>query len=456
MKVTLSDNRIIDCQEQPFASGADGDAYWTKDKKYLVKLYHHPESWREKTLEAIIDRFNAVKDEPYWESLLCWPLGIVRSPRLGVIVPKAADNLQKVGRLILPKWLNKHPEDIGSWNARVMITYRLARAVKRLHFMGLCHSDLSDNNILANSVDGRMYLIDMDGLVVPGIAQAVVEGTRTYMAPELVSKKVQSPNVETDQHALSVLIYQILLLRHPLEGMKIHDSLDPELDDQLRYGENALFIEHPRDKSNRPQKLVWSYAQISPGFIRLIEKSFIQGLHKPVYRPLAADWERELLNILDILVICLNKTCFFKSFPLPEGQRKIKCPWCGTPFQGVCLPVLYWYSPTPSQSGHYQADQTRKVGWPEETLHEWHIVPKKIPDTKSDPQPLAKFVSQVHSGQIHWYLINLKLPYFEAADPGDNWKRIPINQALELKKGRKLRFGLPGQARDAIVDLLQS
>jgi hypothetical protein len=50
---------------------------------------------------------------------------------------------------------------------------------------------------------------------------------------------------------LAVLIYMYLLYRHPLRGGKVHDVNDPQRDENLAMGENALFIEHPTDPSNR-------------------------------------------------------------------------------------------------------------------------------------------------------------------------------------------------------------
>lgn len=464
MIVTLKDGQTLDCQDDPFASGADGAAYWTKDGHSLVKLYHNPESWRLASLDAILDRFNAIKskdkkEESYWEGLLCWPVGIAVSPRLGIVVPRAEKGLKKLACFITPKWLNRHAEDLGNWNGRLLIALRMARSIKRLQGKGLCHSDLSDNNVLANSADGRTYVIDIDGLVVPGlqIARPVVEGTKGFIAPELVAKTVSDPSVQTDLHALAVLIYQILFLRHPLEGKKVHDR-DPDKDDRYKYGERALFIEHPNDPSNRPEKLPWSYKLCTPGVVALIEKAFVQGLHQPRLRPHPMDWERELAFMSDVLVSCLNPKCSFKSFPLPDLQAgvpaRLRCPWCGSSFGGFSLAILRWQKPVPGQNGVFRSDGTRKVAWPKGALFEWHTTLSGLPLPNMEPKPLATF-DYLPQKPGPMFLLNQSLPYLEAADPGGSWKRVPVNQAVELKQGRKLRFGLPGQTRDATVELLQ-
>jgi DNA-binding helix-hairpin-helix protein with protein kinase domain len=463
MIITLKDGRTIDCMDDPFGGGADGETYWTKDGRLFVKLYHHAEPWRSASLDAILTRFSAVKgkdekEQKYWENLLCWPTGIVVSPRLGLIAPRAEKGLKKLACFIVPKWLDKlHPEDKGNWNGRLLIALRMARSVKRLQGKGLCHSDLSENNILANSTDGRTYVIDIDGLVVPGlqIARPVVDGTKGFIAPELVAKKVTDPSVQTDLHALAVLIYQILFLRHPLEGKKIHDR-DTDRDDYYKYGERALFIEHPTDPSNRPEKLPWSYKLCGPGVAALFEKAFVQGLHNPKLRPLPMEWERDLTFMADVLVPCLNPKCDFKYFPMPDLQQgmpvRLKCPWCGSPFGGFNLVVLRWQKPVSGQNGVFRPDGTRKVAWPKGSLYEWHTTLSGLPSPNMEPASLATFdYLPQKPGPI--FLLNQHLSYLEAADPGGSWKRVPVNQAVELKHGRKLRFNLPGQTRDAVVEL---
>ena len=71
------------------------------------------------------------------------------------------------------------------------------------------------------------------------------------------------PSRTTDRHALAVLIYMYLFFRHPLRGRKVFDP-DPMRDEELGMGEQALFVEHPDDDSNRvrpddlrPQALPW-------------------------------------------------------------------------------------------------------------------------------------------------------------------------------------------------------
>lgn len=460
MNVTLGNGSTLTCKDDVLASGADGAMHVTSDGKSLVKLYHQPEPWREPSVQAILDRFNAVRGEyeAYWRELLCWPTAVVQSPGLGVVIPLAAPGLRKFVCYIVPKWLDYHPEDRGSFAGRLGASIKLARAVRRLHNKGLCHSDLSENNIFANANDGRAYVIDLDGLVVPDlqIARAVVIGTPGYIAPELMTGAENCPTVVTERHSLAVLIYTMLLMRHPLKGRKQHDR-DPDRNEALQLGARALFVEHPTDTSNRPMQLDYGYQLLGTAVSKLVERAFVEGLHQPGRRPLPTDWERDLVHLFDTLVQCPNPRCPMKSFPLPDVRpnQTVQCPFCKTRLAGFSFPVLRWYTPTPNQIGIYRADGTRLVVNQQGTLHEWHIRPSRLPSPDADATPLAYFdCIRDNLGHYRWVLVNNQLPYLEAADPSSGWKRVRSAEAVELKEGRKLRFGMTGQARDAVIEMM--
>ncbi|MEZ9938312.1 lipopolysaccharide kinase InaA family protein, partial [Vibrio breoganii] len=126
----------------------------------------------------------------------------------------------------------------GNWLNYIQVSLKIARAVRRMHAAGLAHSDLSYKNILIDPTSGNACIIDIDGLVVPGKYPPDVVGTPDFIAPEVLAtshldktdNKRFLPSMHTDRHALAVLIYQYLLLRHPLRGDKIHSD-DPAEDE---------------------------------------------------------------------------------------------------------------------------------------------------------------------------------------------------------------------------------
>ena len=165
---------------------------------------------------------------------------------------------------ILPRALRRLPPNIrGTWLDRIYVAVNMARIAWQLHAYGLCHSDFSGDNFLANVARHDVVLIDLDSLVVPGVLPPEMLGTGDYMAPEIVASRLgrretaektsgAKPSIYTDLHSLAVLIYQLLLMRHPLKGPKRHDA-DAERDDLLALGARALYVEDPNDPSNRPR-----------------------------------------------------------------------------------------------------------------------------------------------------------------------------------------------------------
>ncbi|MEL6989914.1 MAG: kinase, partial [Bacteroidota bacterium] len=217
----------------------------------------------------------------------------------------------------------------GNWRSYFRIGILLSRAVKRLHAAGLAHSDLSYKNVLIDPSGGNACIIDVDSLVVPGKYPPDVVGTPDFIAPEVMATKSLKvgnpekalPNINTDKHALAVLIYMYLFYRHPLRGGKIHD-IDPQIDEELGMGEKALFVEHPTDESNRPNlnevkksALPWAdinqipYSVAGPYLKKLFDRSFIDALHSPPNRPLANEYEIALVKTLDLMQPCPNHKC---------------------------------------------------------------------------------------------------------------------------------------------------
>lgn len=92
----------------------------------------------------------------------------------------------------------------------------LARTISVIHERGLAHGDIDSSNVLVVP-DGifRIYLIDFDNLVGPGLPEAPCLGHDLYMAPE-IRNGTGSPSIESDLFSLSVAIHQLVVLRHPI------------------------------------------------------------------------------------------------------------------------------------------------------------------------------------------------------------------------------------------------
>jgi serine/threonine protein kinase len=365
---TLADGSTIQFWDGDPMSGTEKDVYFSKDKKSVVCFYKDADATRLQRLEAIINVFDPTAPgqsrNEYWKTLFCWPTAIVVKPKLGVVAPAYPSNFffpkcgscpdfsgaeKSGGWFVKPKSrskLRRHaPEQLGDFRTNVAMVIKLARAVRRLHSAGLAHSDLSYKNVLLDPNSGSACIIDIDSLVVNGLFPATVMGTPGFIAPEVLGtqhlqlddKKRAHPNIHTDKHALASLVYQYLLQRDPIKGPKVHDP-DTGRDEFLMMGPKALFIEHPTDRTNRPGDIKVTVDRLGPYLAPVFLRSFVDGLHAPDRRPLAADYEQALVKTYNILVPCVNPRCEAKCFPCWVGAQPV-CPFCGSRHT-VPFPIL--------------------------------------------------------------------------------------------------------------------
>lgn len=473
--------------------GGMKDVYFSPDRSYVVAFYrdvqdHNSKERLIKIVTQYYDSFFRKEGGDYYKELYAWPTDVVEQNRkIGIVVPVynknfffqrgyAANDLirgkEKEGKWFAsPKFRNRQfplrldAAELGNWLSYFQIGVNIARGVKRLHAAGLAHSDLSYKNVLVDPVSRSAAIIDIDGLVVPGLYPPDVIGTADFIAPEVLATKhldINDPNRKlpsrlTDLHALAVMIYMYLLYRHPLKGGKIHD-LDTEKDDLLSMGANALFIEHPTDTSNRPnisqlnpKELPWAdvrkvpYTVTGPYLKALFDKAFIEGLHQPMLRPTANEWEEALLKTTDLMQPCGNAACDQQWYVFDNSTRPV-CPFCGTPHQGT-LPVLDLYYQF--KEGVWRPENHRLMVYKDQYLFQWHVNRNMIRNEKLKPEdkvPVGYFT--LHQGQ--WVLVNQKL---EGLKDITEDKEIPLGAMVTLTDGKKLLLSRGEGGRVALITL---
>lgn len=464
MNITFTDGTTQGFDDKPLARGAQGTIHKSVDGKYVVKLYDAKSSTgaRLQQIEGIVGRYNAVGGDSYWAELFTWPDKLVKNPQLGVRMRYMGDLTRMDHYFWKVAYDRLPPEKRGWWIGRVAVAIKMARAVERLSTKGLCHSDLSDKNILVDPFDGRMTILDCDSLVIPNVMAADVLGTPGYMAPELVSKVVREPSVVTDRHALAVLLYRWLLYKHPLDGPKQH-SLDPDEDELLQLGAKALFIEHPTDTSNRPNKLAVTADSLTPRMRDLFHRAFVHALHDPGKRPTAGAWEEALIEMFDRILPCANPQCEQRFFVAQEAGP-LRCTLCGTPVTFPQeVPFLKLRTPQQAQNTWHYVDGSHYsrfiVGWPERPLYAWHADPnaKAAPDAKGNrPDPRPQAYIRFDLGRREWLLQNAALADLQAGtgtEPRIQWKSVAPGQVVPLKHGIHLLLGQENVARRAFVEM---
>lgn len=474
------DNRIFEYVDEVCGSGGMKDMYFTPDRKNVLLFFREEQTVQTlERLQLIVglyrERIFNQEGGDYWQQLFRWPVEVVedKDGRLGIVEPVYQEHfffkygsinndfLDIKGREKEGKWFaspsNRYkyldPKERGDWLSYLRICLLISRAVRRLHAAGLAHSDLSYKNVLVDPEGGHACIVDIDGLVVPGKFPPDVAGTPDFFAPEVVKTahldksdpERKLPSIHTDRHALAVLIYMYLFLRHPLRGDKVHDVEDPQRDEDLSMGINALFVEHPQDKSNRVDsaqvkevELPWKdteklpYKAAGPYLSALFERAFIAGLHEPNLRPTADEWESALVKTVDLIQPCLNPNCQQKWYVF-DNSTAPKCPFCDTPFQGQ-LPILNLYSNL--HGGSFKPDNHRLMVYSGQSLFKWHIDRKVIPNerlTAADKQRVGYFI--FHDNQ--WLLVNERMPsLFHVTEN----RAVAMGEAVPLLEGTQLLF----------------
>ena len=488
-KVTLtaSDGSTVEFYDEIKAQGGVKDVYFSTDKTYVVAFYRKNLSPAEKDrLSNIVGPYHKrIFESPegnYWKEFLIMPTKMVKwNEKTGVVLPfypkrfffsgGPFDGKEKEGKWFASAKLRNRflPADQkGTWLSNVHMCLKIARAVRRLHAAGLAHSDLSYKNVLVDPISGNACIIDADELVVPGKYDAGVLGTPDFIAPEVMATRElklgdpnkKLPSINTDSHAITVLIYMYLLKRHPLRGGKVWD-IDPAKDEAMSMGEKALFIEHPTDKTNRvkPQELDKSqlpqgdptklpYTICGPYLKKLFDRAFIDGLHNPLARPSAAEWEDALVKTCDLVQPCQNPKCEAHWYVF-DNTTKPKCPFCGQEYKGQ-LPILnFYYAPS---HGKYMSENYRLMVYDKQTLYKWHsnnLVSANEKTSAEDKKPVGDF--HFHNGQ--WILINRRLPdMYDATDK----KPIAIGGYVPLTDGRQILLDKGQGGRLVVVQLVNN
>jgi serine/threonine protein kinase len=479
IKIKALDGTEVEYIDEIIGSGAMKDVYFSPCKTYVVAFFREAlDRASIERLEMITGRYRDSIFEgdtgEYWRNLFCWPDKIIEHNGLtGIVVPSyqahfffdygSANNdfLKIKGKEKQGKWFasannqNRFLDnrEKGDWSKYLKICLTISRAVRRLHAAGLAHSDLSYKNVLVSPVGGHATIIDLDGLVVPGKYPPDVVGTPDFIAPEVVYSAHLSktdptrflPNISTDRHALSVLIYNYLLLRHPLRGDKVRD-LEPQKDELLSMGELALFVEHPTNNENKinaakvkPSELPWKdtskipYSITGPYISKLFEKAFIDGLHSPQNRPSADEWENALIKSIDLLQPCVNTDCE-QGWYIFDNTLEPKCPFCNTKYKGL-LPIVNFYSER--EKGRFVPDNHRLMVYTNQSLYQWHTNRFIQPNERlKEEQKKRQGYFVFHNG--NWYLVNENMPHL--IDPTSK-KAYPIGSQILVSDGLHLLVG---------------
>lgn len=254
-----------------------------------------------------------------------WPRFITKREHgsYGYVMDLRPQGYYEVSKFLLSK------VKFHSWDAILASSMKICDGFMMLHRLGYSYHDLNDGNFFIRPTDGDVLICDNDN-VTPDSEKTNIGGKSRYMAPEIYMGNMT--NKYSDRFSLSVILFRLFFLDHPLEGARVMacpcvtDENEPRL-----YGSEAMFVYDP-SKKNLPvlgfHKNIIRRWPIVPSLLRkTFAEQFDQNhLFQPSIRLIEREWKKVLERVRDQLVIC--PYCHEESFvDLNRGMHC--CMECG-------------------------------------------------------------------------------------------------------------------------------
>ena len=270
-----------------------------------------------------------VKDQPPSDAFL-WPLDMAFAPGVpgfGYIMRLREPRYKSLMDLITGKMDPKF---------RVLATVGLGLADNffKLHAKGLCYRDISFGNAFFDPDNGEVLICDNDNVTTNRSPKVSVLGTPEFMAPEIVRREAL-PSRQTDLYSLSVLLFYIFHIHHPLKGKKVLSIHCWDLPSQEKmFGTAPVFIFDPNNRSNEAVDKSFDrdgsteaghnalvYWPIFPGFLHdTFTRAFTAGLKDPENgRVTEGEWRKVLSQLRDSIFYCAS--CGSENFYDPDAVQ---------------------------------------------------------------------------------------------------------------------------------------
>ncbi len=286
---------------EKIGGGSQGDVYIVEYngshkalKWYRSESFHNREGFK-----ANLEK-NARSGSP--SEAFLWPLDVTEVKDGGyfgyVMELRPKEFLQADAVLI-------NPSLFPSYRRIIDVCLNIAHAFRKLHAAGFVYRDISAGNFFVNPKTGRVLICDNDNVAPPGVDTGI-RGTPRFMAPEIVVSN-SAPTEKSDRHSLSVIIFYLMLMQHPLEGMRA-GMLDAETQ-KLIYGTDPVFIFDPKNRSNAPVPEASASLGLWKSMPQHMRDMFVRAfsrdaLMNPSHRPTEINWIRELVRLRSEVVMC--------------------------------------------------------------------------------------------------------------------------------------------------------
>ncbi|MBK5966070.1 serine/threonine protein kinase [Thiocystis minor] len=324
-----------------------------------------------------------------------------------------------------------------SFQALATAGLQLAQAFLELHAQGFCYRDISFGNVFFDPDTGDIQVCDNDNVAINGEGTSGVLGTPRFIAPEVVRGDA-SPSTQTDLFSLSVLLFYLLHIHHPLEGQQEASIKCFDLPAMTRlYGTDPLFIFDPANDANRPVPGVHDnaleYWPLYPSFLReRFIHAFTAGLHDPHARVRESEWRATLVQLRDAILYCgqCGAENFYDGEALrTNGGQPGACWSCRKP---LTLPFRLRVGRDVVMLNH------------DTQLFPHHLDPQRRYDLS---QPLAAIQRHPQNPDL-WGLKNLSPVKWVMTATDDAVRDVEPGRSVSLAAGVKVNFGqMEGEIR---------
>ncbi len=196
----------------------------------------------------------------------------------------------------------------ASFRTAITAALQIIAAFRILHNNGYSYQDLNDGNFFIDPKTGNVLICDNDNVAPNGVSTGIL-GKPRYMAPEIVRGETK-PNTQTDRFSLSVILFIMLTMTHPLEGKRyLVDCLTPKTE-ELIYGTEPIFLLDPNDRRNAPVSGIHkNIGVVWPELPQYMKNAFLKEfshdvLMQPGRRSTEADWQKLLIRFRSDIVRC--------------------------------------------------------------------------------------------------------------------------------------------------------
>lgn len=313
--------------EKFLGSGGQGEVYQVACSNQPMALKWYYPNHATEGQAALIDRLCEIGPP---NNFFLWPTHRITDRTLGgfgYLMPLRPAHYRSIVDL-----MKKRVDP--SFRSLIMAALNMVDSFKRLHDRGLCYRDISFGNVFFDKVSGNVLICDNDNIAHESAVNSGVLGTPRFMAPEIVTGS-GVPNVASDLYSLSVLLFYLFFIHHPLEGKMESEIRCFDLPAMTKlYGTHPIFIFDPNNRANRPVSGLHDNAMIYwnlyPRFIKdLFTRAFTEGLTNKDGRIPENEWLRAFEKLLGSIQHCsCGAENFYDVSRLKEGNGPGHCWAC--------------------------------------------------------------------------------------------------------------------------------